>query len=58
MLLRRGGSKGRFVGVLRPKDLKQGPHMWLDSERYLMAREVIRNKTEQNLPQKMEQSHI
>lgn len=38
MLLRRGGSKGRFLGVLRLKDLKQGPHMWLDSERYLMER--------------------
>lgn len=36
MLLKRGGSKGRFLGVIQLKDLKQGAHMWLDSELYLM----------------------
>lgn len=37
VLLRRGGSKGDFLGVSRQTDLKQGAHMWLDCECYLMA---------------------
>lgn len=37
VLLRRGGSKGGFLGVSRQTDLKQGAHMWLDCECYLMA---------------------